>query len=56
MTKAKWTAGMAQEVEHLHYKCEFLSSKPNPTKRKRKKKKKRERVYLILLVTELKPS
>jgi hypothetical protein len=46
MTKAKWTAGMAQEVEHLHYKCEFLSSKPNPTKRKRKKKK-REREFIL---------
>jgi hypothetical protein len=26
ITRAKWTGGMAEEVEHLFWKCEALSS------------------------------
>jgi hypothetical protein len=34
ITRAKWTGGMPQAVEHLLCKCEALSSNPNPTHRK----------------------
>jgi hypothetical protein len=29
--RAKWTAGVAQAVEHLLCKCKDLSSNPRPT-------------------------
>jgi hypothetical protein len=34
ITRAKWTGGVAQAVEHLLYKHEALSSKPSPIKKK----------------------
>jgi hypothetical protein len=33
ITKAKWTGGVAQEVEHLLCKCGRLSSNPSPQKK-----------------------
>jgi hypothetical protein len=35
ITRAKWTEGMSQVVEHLLYKHESLSSNPIPQKRKK---------------------
>jgi hypothetical protein len=32
MARAKWTEGVAQEVEYWFCKCETLSSNPSPTK------------------------
>jgi hypothetical protein len=37
ITRAKWTGGMAQEVENLLYKCKALSSNPIPPKEKKKR-------------------
>jgi hypothetical protein len=39
ITRAKWTGGLAQAVEHLLCKCKALSSNPVPSKKKKKKKK-----------------
>jgi hypothetical protein len=36
ITTAKWIAGVSQVVEHLHCKCDALSSYPSPTKNKKK--------------------
>jgi hypothetical protein len=33
ITRAKWTGGVAQVVEHLLCECKALSSNSNPTKR-----------------------
>jgi hypothetical protein len=38
ITRAKWTGGLAQAVEHLHCKHEALSSKPIPPTKKTKQK------------------
>jgi hypothetical protein len=38
---AKWTKGVAQEVEYLHCKHEALSSNPSPAQKKKKKRKTR---------------
>jgi hypothetical protein len=35
ITRAKWTGGMAQAIEHLLCKCEALSSNPSLTKKKK---------------------
>jgi hypothetical protein len=35
ITTAKWIAGVSQVVEHLHCKCDALSSYPSPTKKKK---------------------
>jgi hypothetical protein len=45
ITRAKWTTGMTQMVEHLFYKYEALSSNSSPTKKKKKKRKKKG--YLV---------
>jgi hypothetical protein len=37
ITRAKWTAGVAQMVEHLLWNCEALSSNIGPTKKQTKK-------------------
>jgi hypothetical protein len=42
-TRAKWTGGVVQMVNNVHYKHEALSSNPTPTKKKKKKKKKQWR-------------
>jgi hypothetical protein len=34
--QAKWTGGVAEEVEHLLCKCKALNSNPSPTKKKEK--------------------
>jgi hypothetical protein len=39
ITRAKWTGGVAQAVEHLLCKCKALSSNLSATKKKKKKKK-----------------
>jgi hypothetical protein len=39
LTRAKWSEGVAQMVEHLLCKNEALNSNPSPTKKKKKKKK-----------------
>jgi hypothetical protein len=36
ITRAKWTEGMAQVVEHLLCKCKALSSNSSHTKKKKK--------------------
>jgi hypothetical protein len=36
ITRTKWSRGVAQVVEHLLYKCEALSSNPNPMGKKKK--------------------
>jgi starvation-inducible outer membrane lipoprotein len=36
ITRAKWTGGVAQEVELLFCKCEALSSNPSPIKKEKK--------------------
>jgi hypothetical protein len=33
ITRAKWTGGVAQAVEHLFCKCKALSSNPSLTKK-----------------------
>jgi hypothetical protein len=40
ITRAKWTAGVAQAVEHLLCKCKALSSNHIPPKEGRKKGRK----------------
>jgi hypothetical protein len=35
ITRAKWTAGVAQVAEPLFCKCKALSSNPSPTKKKK---------------------
>jgi hypothetical protein len=37
ITRAKWTGGVTQAVEHLLCKHKTLSSNPSPTKKKKKK-------------------
>jgi hypothetical protein len=52
MIRAKWTGGVAQEVERLLCKGETLSSHPNPNTplppphKKKKKKKEKEAIWL----------
>jgi hypothetical protein len=36
ITRAKWTGGVTQVVEHLLCKHEALSSNPSPTERKKR--------------------
>jgi hypothetical protein len=38
ITRAKWTGGVAQAIEHLLFKHEALSSNSSPTLKKKKKK------------------
>jgi hypothetical protein len=35
ITRAKWTGGLAQAVQHLLCKCKGLGSSPIPTKKKK---------------------
>jgi hypothetical protein len=59
-TRAKWTGGVAQVVDHLICKCKALSSNPSLTKKKKEKEKKKEtqqylyhgEVLLNLLILE----
>jgi hypothetical protein len=43
ITRAKWTAGVAQGVECLLCKCKALSSNPSVTKKKKKEKKRKDK-------------
>jgi hypothetical protein len=54
VTRAKWTGGVVQVVEHLLCKCEALSSKPSPMKRQllplqkaNKQTKRTPKVFLV---------
>jgi hypothetical protein len=42
ITRAKWTGGVAQAVEHLLSKHKALSLNPSNTKKRKKEKKKKK--------------